>query len=257
MVVFLGKNWTLSKNCVRSLAEPKLPEKSRLYGRKQTRALSEVKQKTFDLTLTQLQPDPSFIKGQSRLNMADLFGNNYRPSNATWMEIGFGSGEHLIGLMKQHPDIFMIGAEPFINGMANFFQHLADEKMPLSHIRVWMDDALLLARRLPDACLDRLYVLNPDPWPKKRHHKRRIINHDNLSVFARILKSGGQLIMATDVDELAGWMITQASLHPAFTWTAEKADDWRMMPEDWISTRYEIKGKTKGRRQTYLILNRN
>lgn len=232
-------------------------ERSRLYGRKQTRSLSEVKQKTFDLILGRLQPDPTMIKGRYQVRLHDIFGSEYDNKAPVWMEIGFGSGEHVAGLMKQNPSVFMIGAEPFINGMANFFQHLAEQKLPESHIRVWMDDAMLLARRLPTASIERLYVLNPDPWPKKRHHKRRIINQDNLDVFARILKPNGQLIMATDVNDLAGWMITQASLHPDFTWTAEKADDWRIMPVDWIATRYENKGKTKGRQQTYLILNRN
>lgn len=121
-----------------------------------------------------------------------------------------------------------------------------------------MDDAVPLVKALPENCIHQIYVLNPDPWPKTRHHKRRIINQDNLNEFSRILVSGGRLVMATDVDELAEWMCTQAMIHPAFEWTAECADDWRVMPQDWIKTRYEQKGEKAGRKQSYLIFeNRN
>lgn len=204
--------------------------------------------------LARLQPDIATTKVQKCLPLEDLFGAAVRP---VWLEIGFGSGEHLIGLMRQHPEVYMIGAEPFINGMANFLQALAESKLPETHIRVWMEDAILLAERLPDQSLERIYVLNPDPWPKKRHHKRRIINQENLTTFARILKPGGLLVMSTDVAELADWMVTEASRHPDFNWTAQRADDWRIMPADWIPTRYESKGKAKGRQQIYLMFNRN
>lgn len=204
--------------------------------------------------LVRLQPDIATTKAQKRLPLEDLFGAAVSP---VWFEIGFGSGEHLIGLMRQHPEVYMIGAEPFINGMANFLQALAESKLPETHIRVWMEDAILLAERLPDQSLERIYVLNPDPWPKKRHHKRRIINQENLTTFARILKPGGLLVMSTDVADLADWMVTEASRHPDFNWTAQRADDWRIMPADWIPTRYESKGKAKGRQQIYLMFNRN
>lgn len=204
--------------------------------------------------LARLQPDIATTKAQKRLPLEDLFGAAVSP---VWFEIGFGSGEHLIGLMRQHPEVYMIGAEPFINGMANFLQALAESKLPETHIRVWMEDAILLAERLPDQSLERIYVLNPDPWPKKRHHKRRIINQENLTTFARILKPGGLLVMSTDVADLADWMVTEASRHPDFNWTAQRADDWRIMPADWIPTRYESKGKAKGRQQIYLMFNRN
>lgn len=232
----------------------KIPkEKNRLYGRKQTRALSDVKQAVINGLLAKLQPDIGAIKIKSRIEVAELFG---KPAMPLWFEIGFGSGEHLIGLMKQNPDIYMIGAEPFINGMANFLFALDQEKLPQDRIRVWMDDAIALAERLPDRSLERIYVLNPDPWPKKRHHKRRIINQENLTTFARILKPGSMLVMSTDVSDLADWMVTEASLHPDFQWTARKADDWRLMPQDWIPTRYEGKGKSKGGQQVYLMFER-
>lgn len=180
----------------------------------------------------------------------------YIPSDSlegcpVWLEIGFGNGEHLKGLMERHPDHFYIGAEPFINGMSAFLKSIV--QMPHNNIRVWMDDAIILVDAMPDQYLDGIYVLNPDPWPKRRHHKRRIISQENLTKFARVLKPGGALIMATDVPDLAEWMVTQASIHPAFSWTAERADDWRVMPDDWIKTRYEEKGAQAGRRQSYLV----
>jgi tRNA (guanine-N7-)-methyltransferase len=119
-----------------------------------------------------------------------------------------------------------------------------------------MDDAMLLVHALEDACLDEIYILNPDPWPKKRHHKRRIVSQANLDEFARILKPGGTLIMTTDVPDLAEWMVTQATLHPSFHWTAQSARDWKTPPADWIPTRYETKGAKGAESMVYLIFER-
>src|SRR5262249_258924 len=121
----------------------------------------------------------------------------------TWLEIGFGSGENLAALMRQNSRFNYLGAEPFINGMAAFLKDIQNEKN--DNIRVLMNDALLLCHSLVDQCLDCIYVLNPDPWPKTRHHKRRIIKRENLDCFARILKPGGTLVMSTDVPDLAEW----------------------------------------------------
>ena len=129
--------------------------------------------------------------------------------------------------------------------------------MPHDKIRVWMDDAMMIVDAMPDHYLDGIYILNPDPWPKKRHYKRRIISQENLSKFARVLKPGSALIMATDVPDLAEWMVTQATNHPAFEWTAERADDWRITPPDWIKTRYEERGIREGRKQNYLFFKKN
>ena len=215
---------------------------SRVYGRKQTRPPKGERKEAIDTLLPKLQIDlaaPRFLPEQKE----------------SWLEIGFGNGEHLKGLMERHPDRFYIGAEPFVNGMAAFLRSIKD--MPHDNIRVWPDDALLLVDAIPDTYIEGIYVLNPDPWPKKRHYKRRIISQENLSKFARILKPGGTLIMATDVPDLAEWMVTQTSNHPSFEWIAERADDWRVMPADWIKTRYEEKGAKAGRKQSYMLFQRN
>lgn len=170
------------------------------------------------------------------------------------LEIGFGNGEHVKALMESAPDEHFLACEPFEAGMAAFFKSI--HHTPLRNVRVLMDDAMKLARSLSSESLKAIYVLNPDPWPKKRHHKRRIISAENLDVFARILKPGGSLIMTSDVDDLAEWMVTQASRHPAFHWTATHHKDWQTPPPGWMPTRYETKGIKAGRKQTYLMFKR-
>lgn len=182
------------------------------------------------------------------LSPADIFGC---PTPSLWLEIGFGNGEHLAGLMRQHPEHFYLGAEPFGNGMAAFLKDIKDK--PHDKVKVLMNDAMMIANSLENGCLDGIYILNPDPWHKKRHHKRRVINQKNLDQFTRILKPGGLLIMSTDVPDLAEWMVIEASLHPAFEWAAEQADDWRIPPCDWIKTRYEEKGAKGAGSMCYLI----
>jgi tRNA (guanine-N7-)-methyltransferase len=224
------------------------PYKRRLYGRKQTRPPGKERQGHMDSLLPRLQIP---LKEGEAINTAALFP---RPFSEFWLEIGFGNGEHLAAQMRRHSDRAFIGAEPFINGMSAFLKDIAGD--PHDNIRVWMDDAIFLVNALPDNCLDGIYVLNPDPWPKRRHAKRRIISLENLDRFARVLKSGAPMIMSTDVDNLANWMVTQAANHDAFEWTAECAADWRNQPVGWIPTRYQQKGAKAGRKQTYLMFRR-
>lgn len=203
------------------------------------------------MLLPKLEIQSEKVTETQGLSPDDLFQKKY---SRLWFEIGFGKGEHLAALMENNPDHAYIAAEPYINGMAAFLRHI--EATPHNNVRVWMDDAVMLARSLTDRCLDGIYVLNPDPWHKKRHHKRRIIRRDTLDIFARILKPGGKLIMSTDVPDLADWMVTETVPHPAFEWAAEKADDWRKPPEDWVHTRYEQKGAKGAATMTYLVFTR-
>ena len=225
-------------------------DKRRLYGRRQGRPLKPERAGVLDILLPQLQIPADAIKKRG-LNDSDLFGRSF--DGGMWFEIGFGNGEHVAALHRAHADTAFLAAEPFINGMSAFLKDIQDDDT--SNVRVWMDDAILVVDALGDAVLDGIYVLNPDPWPKKRHFKRRIISPENLDRFARVLKPGGQLIMATDVDDLAEWMRDQAEAHPEFEWTGHPAD-LHTMPEGWIPTRYEEKGRAAGRVQTYLLYKR-
>lgn len=225
--------------------------KQRFYGRRVGRPLNPERQRAVDDLMPEVGIHEDQITEKADLLPSSLFTSNY---TQIWLEIGFGNGEHLKGLMDSYTDNGFIGAEPFINGMAAFLRSIYDSDA--RNVRVWMDDAIKLVDSLRDHCLDGMYVLNPDPWPKKRHRKRRIINQRNLDRFARVLKPGALLIMATDVDDLAEWMAIHASNHSAFEWSAKSSADWKTMPEGWIRTRYEQKGEKEGRIQSYLIFKR-
>ncbi len=155
----------------------------------------------------------------------------------TWLEIGFGNGEFLSHMCQNNSDIQFIGCEPFVNGVAAL---LASLKSSVDNLKIWNDDARILIDEMPDRCVDRIYLLNPDPWPKTRHAKRRFIQTDTLDDLARLLKPGGQFIMSTDVKDLANWMHVHTFNHSAFEWTATSQADWLSPPDDWPleKTRY-------------------
>jgi tRNA (guanine-N7-)-methyltransferase len=223
----------------------------RVYGRRKGRPLNPARQKALDELLDQLRaPFPE--KTEDKQSPHSFFSI---PKDQIHMEIGFGDGEHLAARIRQSSskNIGFIGAEPYMNGMAAFLKRVDDFSLPHDSIKIWMDDAIRLVETFEDNTLDLLYVLNPDPWPKLRHHKRRIINQKNLDLFARVLKPSATLIMTTDVTDLAEWMVTQATIHPAFEWTAQSREDWTIPPKDWISTRYEEKGRAAGRTELFLI----
>ncbi len=230
--------------CKRSLDNPL---KKRVFGRKLGRPLNKSRADVINSLLPALSLSADLLKEDGSLAPSSLFPQH----KECWMEIGFGSGEHLSALMRRHPENAYLGAEPFINGMAAFLKDIKDD--PHERIRVLMDDAMMLGNSLSDDSLDGIYILNPDPWHKKRHHKRRIVNRDNLECFARILKPGGQLIMSTDVPYLADWMITEATIHGGFEWAAKSREDWSTPPKDWIPTVYETKGAKGADKMVYLF----
>jgi tRNA (guanine-N7-)-methyltransferase len=156
-----------------------------------------------------------------------------------WLEIGFGGGEHMAAQAGRRPDVLVLGAEPFLNGVASAVRHVQEQA--LGNVRLLNGDARELMSLLPDACLTRIFVLFPDPWPKTRHHKRRIIQADTLKDMARLLRSGGRLRFATDVAGYADWALERVLASPDFTWSAQRADDWRVPPADHVTTRYEEK----------------
>jgi tRNA (guanine-N7-)-methyltransferase len=156
-----------------------------------------------------------------------------------WVEAGFGAGEHLAAQAARRPQALLLGAEPFVNGVAACLAHLDDAQ--LANVRLHHGDVREVAARLPDASVDRFYVLFPDPWPKTRHKKRRLIQADFVAEAARILKPGAVLRFATDWADYADWTLECFLASPAFRWTAERADDWRRPWEDHVTTRYEAK----------------
>jgi tRNA (guanine-N7-)-methyltransferase len=176
------------------------------------------------------------------------------PVDSVRLEIGFGGGEHLIAQAAQHPHTGFIGAEPFVNGMAKALAAIAERE--LENIRLHFGDAAFLLEWLPPAALARVDLLYPDPWPKRRHWKRRFVQGHSVAALARVLRRGGEFRFATDIPDYAAWALTHLIRSPAFAWTAERADDWRRPWDGFSSTRYEAKAKREGRLPCYLIFRR-
>jgi tRNA (guanine-N7-)-methyltransferase len=160
-------------------------------------------------------------------------------AHETWLEIGFGGGEHLAAQAQRHPDVLLIGAEPFQNGVASALRHL--DEQGLVNVRIHDGDARELLARLPDASLARAFILFPDPWPKTRHHKRRLIQPETVAELARVLAPGGSLRFASDWADYVDWTLERIAAGGRFRWTAERAEDWRAAPADHVTTRYEEK----------------
>ncbi len=212
------------------------PDKSRpirTFGRIGGRALSTRQQGLIDVLLPHLEiPEAKAGTLQPRT----LF--EPQPKDV-WLEIGFGGGEHLTGQAERHLDIGLLGCEPFIEGMAKALGQIEDAG--LNNVRLHMDDARPVVERLSAGSVSRIFILFPDPWPKKRQQKRRLIQPDFLDDLARILAPGGHLRFATDVKSYADEALAHFCAHPKFKWMAKCADDWRKPPLDHLTTRYEAK----------------
>ena len=170
------------------------------------------------------------------------------------LEIGFGGGEHMIAQAEQHPRTGFIGVEPFVNGMAKALAAIDAGK--LANIRLHFGDATFLLEWLPAAALARVDLIYPDPWPKRRHWKRRFVQDRSVAEIARILQPGGEFRFATDIPDYAAWTLRHLTRSPDFAWTAERADDWRRPWPGFSGTRYEAKAKRAGRMPCYLIFRR-
>src|SRR5262249_45066780 len=154
-------------------------------------------------------------------------------------EIGFGGGEHLVAQAEARPERRFIGVEPFINGVGSCLRHI--EESGVANVRLHQGDARDVIARLPEASLDLVYILFPDPWPKTRHHKRRLIQPDFLGELARVLKPGGEVRFATDWANYGAWTLEHFTHDARFEWTAHRAGDWRAAWEGHVPTRYEQK----------------
>ena len=232
-------------------AEKHLPniDRPRLYGRRSGHKLRRGRRQLMENLLPRLRLEPPPAGG--RLAARDIFS---QPVEDLWLEVGFGAGEHLAAQAAAHPGIGMIGCETFVNGIAGLLAHIEREKV--ANIRIFDDDARLLFPLLPDASIGRTFVLFADPWPKKRHFKRRFIADENLDELARLLKDGAELRFASDHMGYVGWTLERLGRHPAFAWTAKGPQDWRRRPEDGFETRYEAKALQSGATCAYLQFTR-
>ncbi len=166
------------------------------------------------------------------------------------LEIGFGDGERLIEQATENPDVAFLGCEPFLNGVAKAVAAISDRG--LTNIRIHAGDARDLLATLPTACLDRIELLYPDPWPKRRHHKRRIVSDEFLAAAARALKHGRELRYATDIDDYCAWTLNHVARSHDFVWSPTGPGDWLTPWDGWIPTRYEEKARREGRSSAYL-----
>ena len=176
------------------------------------------------------------------------------PVEAVRLEIGFGGGEHLIAEAARNPHHGFIGVEPFVNGMAKALA--AIETQQLGNIRLHMGDATDVLAWLPPASLARVDLMYPDPWPKRRHWKRRFVQDRSVAAIARVLRSGGEFRFASDIADYTGWTLVRLLRSPDFAWLAECADDWRKPWPHFDSTRYEAKAVREGRMPCYLTFRR-
>jgi len=223
------------------------------YGRFKGKSLRPAQQTYLDTDLTALSPGAvGWDKNPTRqpLDLAKVFPGK----SDTWLEIGFGGGEHLVYQAARNPDTGIIGCEPYINGVAMLLgkiRHAGGD-----NVRVYPGDVRDLFDVLPSASIAKVFLLYPDPWPKARHHRRRFVNPEFLDPLARVMKPGASLRIATDIQDYVRQTLEQLCAHPAFDWLAERPGDWRGPWDDWCPTRYEQKALRQGRTPHYLTFRR-
>lgn len=214
------------------------PPELRFFGRRKGPALSDRKQGLMDGLLPRISV-PIELDTEAKPGVLDPFALYDKRPRACWLEIGFGKGEHLAWQAQAHPDVGLIGCEPYLNGVAGLLTHIEEEA--ISNIRVYGDDARHVLSRLPDASLERVFLIHPDPWPKRRHARRRFMNPPNLDQIARVLVDDGEFRVGTDHPIYREWTAVQMSLRSDFEWLANDPSDWLNRPDDWPETRYEAK----------------
>lgn len=231
-------------------------EAPKFFGRRKGRTIRKAKQSLTDKFLPKIR-----VGVENMPNLLDCFG--FKPEKIM-LEIGFGDGQHLAGQAKLHPQDAFLGVEVFQNGIANLLSLLTGVKegnnLPedfvleegrSDNVRVFDDDVRLLFSHIPDETFDKIFVLFPDPWPKKKHAPRRFINPQNLDSLSRILKKGGILRVATDHPIYKPWALRQLCARDDFKWTAKCSNDWRLPPADHVETKYQKKAIAEGRRPVF------
>ena len=230
-------------------------EDKRFYGRRKGKPIKESRQKLLDGLLPKVQIT---CPEEGSIDLKNSFGIT---PQEVWLEIGFGGGEHVAEIAQKYPDIGIIGAEPFLNGVASLLAHLNGSHMKeaktcdlspdrVDNVRIWPDDIRILFPHFPDNSFERIFILYPDPWPKARHAERRFVNGRNIPELARLLTPTGAVYVATDVQDYADWAVEQMDISGLFR---QVHPNTALPPPDWIPTRYEKKGLAVGRKPTYLI----
>lgn len=222
------------------------PARSSFYGRRKGHRLRDHQADLIAHLLPHLAVTPDDLA-----DPATLLGE---ASDALRLEIGFGGGEHLVAEATAHPRTGFIGCEPYVNGMAKALALI--EAGNIGNIRLFAGDAAELLARLPDASLSRIDLIHPDPWPKRRHWKRRFVQDETLRAMARVISAGGTFRFVTDIDDYAAWTLSHAARADGFRWTAECADDWRKPWPGYTMTRYGRKAEREGRHAAYLVFER-
>lgn len=212
----------------------------RSFGRRRGRKISARQAGLLTELMPRVAVDPSSPPPR------DLGGLFAPDISSVWLEIGFGGSEHLIWQAKANPSVGLIGCEPFEEGLVKALS--AIDEGGLANVRLLGDDVRPLLRWLPAASVARVFILFPDPWPKKRHQKRRLFSPDLLRLLARVMRSGAELRLATDIGDYARTALLAVAAAPEFRWTADGPSDWRVRPADWPGTRYEAKAGREGRR---------
>lgn len=222
---------------------------SAFYGRRKGKALREGQAGLIEGLLPQLALD---LTSPAPADPRGLFA---APVDDVWVEIGFGGGEHMIATAQANPKVGIVGAEPFVNGMAKALA-VVDRERLAGRIRLHHADAVPLLDWLPAGSVGRLYLLYPDPWPKTRHWKRRFVDRANLDRIARVLRPGGEFRFASDWAPYVDWTLRRLLDHPSFRWTAEASEDWKRPWSGWPGTRYEAKAIREGRVPAYVVAER-
>lgn len=214
------------------------------FGRNRGRALRPYQQRLVDELLPQLEI------GIEEKKILQFFNSSVLQFSSIALEIGFGGGEHLLAQAAHRPDTLFIGCEPFINGVAKCLARIDRQK--LTNIRIHPRDARELILALPDACVQEIFILFPDPWPKLRHHKRRLVSEETLAMLHRIHTPGGRLLIATDHVDYSEWILERLLVSPHYRWTAERAADFETPPPDWVQTKYQRKTTAEGREPVFM-----
>ena len=192
------------------------------------------------------------ISGPSPADLTELFD---RPLDGVRLEIGFGGGEHLVAEALAFPNLGFIGCEPYVNGMAKILAQI--EAHNIGNIRLFAGDAAELLAWTPPSSLTRIDLIHPDPWPKRRHWKRRFVQDATVVAMARILKSGGEFRFVSDIADYCAWTLVHLARSPDFSWIAERASDWHLPWPDYTMTRYGRKAEREGRKTAYLRFRRH